>query len=110
MDDTQKKRDKSNNMKTQKPKGKGLPKFDTTGWLSVGIFFSLMLVIFSLASILSAPSEPFFPFVFSNILGMVLGLGLGIHCVDMIIYRRNKRLSRSKERIKEGSETDQKGD
>jgi hypothetical protein len=76
-------------------KSKGLPKFDTTGWLSVGIFFSLMLVIFSLASILSGQSQRFFPFVFSNILGMVLGFGLGIHCIDMIVYHRKRRLAGS---------------
>jgi hypothetical protein len=71
-------------------KSKGLPKFDTAGWLSVGIFFSLLLVVFSLASILSREDQPFFPFILSNVLGIVLGLGLGFHCVDMIFYHRRK--------------------
>lgn len=75
-------------MKTEISKSKGLPKFETTGWLSIGIFFSLLLFIVSLWSMLSLFGEPFFPTKFGDILGMIVGLGLGIHCVDMIAYHR----------------------
>ena len=80
-------------MKTETSKRKGLPKFETSGWLSVGIFFSLLLFIFSLWDIFSGRNELFFPSQLGNILGIIVGLGLGIHCVDMIIYHRNNRLN-----------------
>jgi hypothetical protein len=78
-------------MKTEISKSKGLPKFETTGWLSIGIFFSLLLFIFSLWSMLSLFEEPFFPAKFGDILGIIVGLGLGIHCIDMIAYHRKYR-------------------
>jgi hypothetical protein len=82
-------------MKTQISKRNGLPKFDTIGWLSIGIFFSLLLFIVCLWSALSLFGEPFFPSKFGDIMGMIVGLGLGIHCVDMIAYHRKNNYLRS---------------
>ena len=69
----------------------GLPKFDTTGWLSVGIFFSMVIFGLSLWSELAALQESFIPHQLGKILSMGVGLGLGIHCVDMIVYHRKNR-------------------
>jgi hypothetical protein len=80
-------------MKTLSTGSKGLPKFNTTGWLSVGVLFSLVLFADSLWAAIARWDVPFFPFQFANILGMIVGLGLGVHCVDMIFY--NKKQSKT---------------
>ncbi len=74
-----------------KAPGKGLPKFDTAGWLSTGIIFSLVLVGVNIWSLVVGWKEAFFPSKFGEILGIAVGLGLGIHCVDMIAYHRRHR-------------------
>ena len=88
------------NTKTGPGKGHGLPKFDTTGWLSVGIVFSAILFGDSLWSLLSAWRQAFFPFQFGKLLGIGVGLGLAIHCVDMIFYHRKNRTTASRKPIK----------
>jgi hypothetical protein len=70
---------------------KGLPKFDTAGWLSLGILFSLALIADNLWSLIAGWNGDFFPYKFGEILGITIGLGLGIHCVDMIAYHRRNR-------------------
>jgi|WetSurMetagenome_2_1015567.scaffolds.fasta_scaffold304847_1 hypothetical protein len=78
-------------MKTNETKVKTLPKFDTPGWLSLGALFSLVLVGCNLWSAIARWHEPFFPFGLGEILGMIVGLVLGIHCIDMIAYHRRNR-------------------
>ena len=74
------------------PRRKGLPKFDSTGWLSIGILFSLALFGNSMWAAIEHKDLQFFPFRFGEILGVIIGLGLAIHCVDMIFYhKKNKR-------------------
>jgi hypothetical protein len=70
---------------------KGLPKFDTAGWLSTGVLFSLVLVADNIWSLAAGWNSSFFPSKFGEILGIAVGLGLGIHCVDMIVYHRRHR-------------------
>jgi hypothetical protein len=70
---------------------KGLPKFDTFGWLSTGIIFSLVLVADNVWSLASGWNGAFFPSKFGAIMGIAMGLGLGVHCVDMIAYHRRNR-------------------
>ena len=74
-----------------KPPVKGLPKFDTAGWLSIGIIFSLVLVADNLWSLTAGGNGALFPDKFGEILGIAVGLGLGIHCADMIAYHRRHR-------------------
>jgi hypothetical protein len=83
MDETE-----EEHMKSVSSRSGGLPKFNTTGWLSVGILFSLALFADSLWAAVAGWDGAFFPFQFAFILGMIVGLGLGVHCVDMIFYHR----------------------
>jgi len=64
----------------------GLPKFDSVGWLSAGIFFSLTMFGINLWALLAKWQDSFFPFQISKLLGMAVGLVLAIHCVDMVFY------------------------
>jgi hypothetical protein len=78
-------------MKAQVLRRKDLPKFDTPGWLSTGILFSAVLFATNLWSAMARWNDPFFPFLLGEIMGMVIGLGLRIHCIDMLVYHtRNK--------------------
>jgi divalent metal cation (Fe/Co/Zn/Cd) transporter len=71
----------------------GLPKFDSTGWLSAGIFFSLAMFGINLWALISKWQDFFFPFQISKLLGMAVGLVLAIHCVDVLFhYKKNNRL------------------
>jgi hypothetical protein len=78
-------------MEAKATKIKSLPKFDTAGWLSIGILFSLVLFSSDLWSAIARWNEPFFPFGLGEILGMLIGLGLGIHCIDMVVYHRKNK-------------------
>ena len=78
-------------MKAEIIKRKDLPKFDTAGWLSTGILFSTVLFATNLWSAMVRWNEPFFPFLLGEILGMLVGLGLGIHCIDMLVYHRKNK-------------------
>jgi hypothetical protein len=64
----------------------GLPKFDTAGWLSAGIFFNLAMFGINLWALIVKWHELFFPFQAGKLLGMAVGLALAIHCVDMVVY------------------------
>jgi hypothetical protein len=64
----------------------GLPKFDSTVWLSVGIFFSLVMSGVNLWALVLGWQDSFFPFQVSKLLGMAVGLVLAIHCIDMVVY------------------------
>ncbi len=78
-------------MKTQAGNRRGLPKFDTTAWLCVGIVASAALFAGNLWSAIARWHEPLFPFKLGKIASMVIGIGLTIHCVDMIVYHRRRR-------------------
>ncbi len=73
--------------------GKGLPKFDSTGWLLAGAFFSLLVFSLALWAMISGQDRAFLPFRLGQLLSMAVALALGIHCLDMIgYYRRHGRL------------------
>ncbi len=65
---------------------KGLPKFDSVGWLSAGIFFSLAISGINIWALVSGWTDSFFPFQISKLLGIAVGIVLAIHCVDMVVY------------------------
>jgi hypothetical protein len=75
----------------EKTSHKRFPKFDTAGWLSTGILFSLVLFADNLWSLISGWHDPFLPSQFGKIMGIIIGLGLGIHCVDMIAFHRRNQ-------------------
>jgi hypothetical protein len=78
-------------MKTVKERK--LPKFDSTPWLVFGITFSFLLSGLNFWSLIGQRHDPFFPYQLVKLLGIMLGLILGIHCIDMIgYYRKNGRL------------------
>ncbi len=78
-------------MKSRATGIRSLPKFDTALWLSAGILFSLVLFAINLWSLVASWHEAFLPFQCGKILGLLVGLGLGIHCIDMIAYHRRNR-------------------
>lgn len=75
---------------------RGLPKFDSPGWLMTGILFSLLLSGINLWTLLAQKTASFLPFRLSNILGILIGIVLAVHCADMIIYRRKNQKSDSR--------------
>lgn len=64
----------------------GLPKFDSVPWLIGGAVFSILLFGLDLWALLSQWSVAFFPYQLSKGVGMAIGVGLAIHCVDMTVY------------------------
>jgi len=76
--------------------GRGLPKFDSPGWLITGIAFSLLLSGINLWALLAQKTASFLPFRLGNILGMLIGIVLAAHCADMIFYHRKKRKGNSR--------------
>lgn len=70
---------------------RGLPKFDSPGWLMTGILFSLLLSGINLWALLAQKTASFLPFRLGNILGILIGIVLAVHCTDMIIYRRKNQ-------------------
>ena len=78
---------------------KGLPKFDSNRALVFGIFFGVMVFAVNLWSLIELWNADFFPDQLANILGIVLGIGLAIHSVDMMgYYRKHGRLGTDQRR------------
>ncbi|HEX7475664.1 MAG TPA: hypothetical protein VF318_06805 [Dehalococcoidales bacterium] len=75
-------------MKPETVKNRGLPKFDTPGWLSAGTIFAFIMMAVNIWSLIARWGEPFLPFQLGKLLGAAVGLGLAIHCLDMIAYHR----------------------
>jgi hypothetical protein len=70
----------------------GLPKFDSPGWLITGIVFSLLLSGINLWALLAQKTASFLPFRLGNILSILFGIVLGVHCTDLIFnHRRNRK-------------------
>ncbi len=65
-----------------------LPKFDSSGSLIFGTVFSLLLSVLNLMALVEAWRESFIPFQAAKILGMIVGVVLAVHCVDMMGYYR----------------------
>lgn len=65
-----------------------LPKFDSTPWLSLGIICSIVLLVASIWALVDRWHDPFFPYQILKIFGVCIGIALGVHCADMIIYYR----------------------
>jgi len=65
-----------------------LPKFDTSGWLSLGMLFGIILAALDLWSFVSAGHNAFLPYKLANILGILIGLSLSVHCIDMMLYHK----------------------
>ncbi len=86
-------------MESKTSNRRGLPKFDSTSWLSFGMLFSLVLLGDNVWSLISGWDQPFFPYQLGKFLGMAVGLGLAVHCIDMIVYyRKHGRLEYQKDR------------
>jgi hypothetical protein len=85
--------------KTTSLRTKGLPKFDSNIWLVFGILFSAVAFGDNLWSIVTNWNAAFFPFQLGKILGLLLGLGVAVHCLDMIgYYRKHGRLGTDQRR------------
>lgn len=79
--------------------GQSLPKFDSTVGLVIGIIFCALVFGDNLWSLIAGWHDAFLPFQLGRILGLLLGLGLGIHCVDMMgYYRKHGRLGTDQRR------------
>ncbi len=86
-------------MEAKITRNRGLPKFDTASGLVLGILFGLVLFVDNLWSLISGWGQAFFPFQLGKILGVAVGLGLAVHCIDMIgYYRKNGRLHSNRDR------------
>ena len=84
-----------NDIKKEITKSQGLPKFDSTLWLCVGATCSFLLTGLNLWALIGQWHNTFFPYQLCKMLGMVIGIVLGIHCLDMIrYYRKHGRLKR----------------
>ena len=70
---------------------RSLPKFDTPGWLGAGILFSALLFGLDLQMEVASLHKPFLASQLGNILGMLVSLVLGIHCIDMMLYHKRNR-------------------
>lgn len=68
-----------------------LPKFDSVPWLIGGAVFSLFLFGLDLWALVSQWSDAFFPYQLSKLVGMAIGIGLAIHCMDMTVYYMKRR-------------------
>jgi hypothetical protein len=80
-------------------RSRGLPKFDSTIWLVIGIIFSAVVFGDNLWSLIADWGSAFLPFQLGRILGLILGLSLGIHCIDMMgYYRKHGRLGTDQRR------------
>ncbi len=76
-------------------RGRSLPKFDSTGWLALGVLVSAAVFALNLWAFLAGTGLAFLPFRLGQVLGMAVALVLGLHCVDMMMYyRRHGRLMR----------------
>lgn len=70
---------------------RGLPKFDSPGWLTAGAVFSFLLFGLNLWALLAQESASFLPFRLGNILGMLIGIVLAVHCADLLFHHRKNR-------------------
>ncbi len=70
---------------------RSLPKFDTPGWLGAGIAFSALLFGLDLRMEIVNRHKPFLGSQLGNILGMLISLVLGIHCIDIMLYHKRNR-------------------
>jgi hypothetical protein len=85
--------------KVKLARGKSLPKFDSNVGLFIGIVFCALVFGDNLWSLIADWHSAFLPFQLARILGLLLGLGLGIHCVDMMgYYRKHGRLGTDQRR------------
>ncbi|WP_145925503.1 hypothetical protein [Dehalogenimonas formicexedens] len=67
-----------------------IPKFDTPGWLSLGVLAGFFVAGFNLWEIWFVDDRSFL-LTIGRLVGMAIGIGLGSHCIDMIIYHRRHR-------------------
>jgi diacylglycerol kinase len=70
---------------------RGLPKFETPFWLSMGIIFGIVLIIDAVWSMVYS-YQPFFPFQVGRIFRVVLGFVLAVHSIDILIYRKKHHI------------------
>ena len=74
-----------------------LPKFDSGGSLIVGTITSCLLFALNLLSLVVGWHDSFFPFQVTKLLGIVVGIVLGIHSIDMKgYYKKHGRLNKPK--------------
>jgi hypothetical protein len=81
--------------KAETTKSKGLPKFDSTPWLGSGAVLSFLLTGLNVWALIGQWNDAFIPYQLGKLLGAIIGMVLGIHCLDMIrYYRKHGRLKR----------------
>jgi len=82
-------------VKKETTKGGGLPKFDSTPWLCLGAALSFLLTGLDIWALVAQWHIQFILYQLSKLLSGLIGIVLGIHCLDMIgYYRKHGRLKK----------------
>jgi len=74
-----------------------IPKFDSPAWLAIGTLAGVVLIIDGLWSIIAQHTDPFFPFQVGRLFRMAFGIGLMIHCTNLL------RVNLGKEKLLAGA-------